>query len=154
MTILDAAKKDIGIKENPGGHGFEDKIFQAAMMESGYRMGWTWNSIVLLKWIRDAYPEKAKYLAILFEHSAVVTFRNLESAGLPVSMVPTVGALVYWQRMENGSPIWLGRAGVVSRVASDWEFYSIEGNIVVEEVPRIVEKEVFDGLKVIGFVTV
>ena len=129
MTILDAARKDLGVKESPSG-GFDNKAFEVAMVEAGYRRGWTWNSIVLFKWIRDAYPERAKYLTVLFEHSAVVTFRNLESAGFPVSMVPTLGALgVLAEDGERRSDLARTSGSRFQSTRRDWEFYSIEGNV-------------------------
>ena len=151
MTILDAAKKDLGVKEYRG--GFDNKEFEVSIKSVGWRIGWTWNSIVIGKWIKDAYPDREELVGLI-EHSAVVSFKNLEKAGLPVSMVPTLGALVYWQRIENGAAIWIGRAGVVSQVVNDYEFFSIEGNLNVQEVRRTLDNDIFDGLKVIGFVTV
>jgi surface antigen len=78
-------------------------------------------------------------------------------------MIPTTGAIVAWQRMKDGKEQWQGHIGVVSKVVSDTDFYSIEGNASnsgssngdgVYEVHRHVKKDVHDGLKVIGFIQI
>lgn len=163
MTLIEAARKDIGKKEKSGNSGFEDKQLEKAMRAVGWQPGWAWCASIQEKWIRDAYPQRADELNGFFVPSAVATFRNLKNAGFNVSMMPTEGALVFWQRMKDGVAQWQGHAGVVSQVISDTEFLSIEGNTnskgsregdSVQEKQRIVRDDVQDGLKVIGFVTI
>jgi len=162
MTLVDIARKDLGKKEKPGNTGFEDKQLEKDMIAVGWEAGWAWCAAIQEKWIKEAYPEKYESLKGMFVASAVATFRNLYKAGFPLSMVPTVGALVYWQRMHDGVAQWQGHAGVVSQVVSEKEFYSIEGNTNgsggregdgVYEKHRFV-KDVDDGLKVIGFIMI
>ena len=78
-------------------------------------------------------------------------------------MTPAVGAFVFWQRIENGHALWLGRAGIVSRVNSGIEFFAIEGDAKKEderEVSGVLERLravrtiIHDGLKVVGFIEV
>lgn len=162
MNLIEVAKKDLGKKEKDGNTGFEDKELEKAMRTVGWHPGWAWCASIQEKWIWEAYPNLKDAVSGYFVPSAVATFRNLKNAGYQVSMIPTVGALVYWQRMQDGEPQWTGHAGVVSRVISDTEFYSIEGNTnekgsregtTVLEKNRFVKK-VDDGLQVIGFITI
>lgn len=163
MTLVEAAKKDLGKKEKPGNTGFEDKDLERAMRAIGWSSGWAWCACILEKWIRDAYPHRATELNGFFVPSATATFRNLKNENFPVSMIPKEGDLVFWQRIKNGVAQWTGHAGIVSRVISDTEFYSIEGNTnekgqregtTVLEQHRFVRTDVQDGLKVMGFVTI
>lgn len=160
MNIADIARKDIGKKEKPGNTGFQDKELEARMKSVGWQVGWAWCAGIQEAWAWEAFPEKKEAIKGLFVPSAVNTFRNLTRAGYVSSMIPTVGAFVYWQRIQDGNALWQGHAGVVSKVVSDTEFYSIEGNTnsagsregdSVQEKHRFVKK-VDDGLQVIGFV--
>jgi len=161
MTLIEAARADIGEKEKPGNSGFVNPKLEAAMKAVGWAPGWAWCASIQEKWVWQAFPEKKEAVKGLFVPSAVNTYRNLVKAGYNHSMVPIAGALVYWQKMENGKELWTGHAGVVSRVVSDTEFYSIEGNTnskgsregdSVQEKNRLVRPDVKNGLKVIGFV--
>jgi hypothetical protein len=162
MTLIEAAKKDIGKKERRSNLGFEDPELEKAMKAVGWRPGWAWCASILEKWIWEAYPRMKEEVQGYFVPSAVATFRNLKNAGYEVSMTPTEGALVFWQRMQDGVAQWQGHAGVVSKVLSDIEFYSIEGNTnsagsregdSVQEKRRTVNLEITDGLRVMGFVS-
>lgn len=163
MTLVEAARADIGQKEKPGNTGFVDKKLEADMRAVGWSPGWAWCACIQEKWVWQAYPEKKEAVKGLFVPSAVNTFRNLIKAGYKHSMIPTVGALVYWQKMENGKALWTGHAGVVSNVISKTEFDSIEGNTnskgsregdSVQPKRRLVRENVSNGLKVIGFITI
>lgn len=160
--LVEIAKKDIGKKEKPGNTGFFDADLQRRMTDVGWQNGWAWCAGIQEAWVWEAYPERIEEIKGLFVPSAVNTFRNLTRAGFKHSMIPTEGALVYWQRMQDGNPLWTGHAGVVSRVVSPTEFYSIEGNTnaagsregdSVQEKHRFIAPLVHDGLRVIGFVT-
>ena len=154
MTLVEVARKDLGQAERPGQLGFADKKFAAAMADVGYIAGWSWASLVLEKWAREAMPEKAEELNGYFVAHPLATLRNLKNAGYVVTLWPTEGALVFWQRMEEGRAIWQGHAGIVSRVVSGTEFYSIEAwQDELQEMHRHVRKIVHEGLKVAGFVT-
>jgi hypothetical protein len=163
MTLIEAAKKDLGKKEKPGNTGFEDKELEKAMKAVGWAPGWAWCASIQEKWIREAFPERAADLNGFFVPSAVATFRNLKNAKFPVSLKPTEGALVFWQRMKNGVPQWQGHAGIVSKVINEIEFYSIEGNTneqgsregtTVLEKHRVINWSLQDGLKVLGFIKI
>lgn len=162
MSIVEIARRDIGKKEKPGNSGFVDPTLEARMKAVGWVPGWAWCACIQEVWAWEAYPELKDKIKGLFVPSAVNTHRNLVKAGYISSMIPTVGAFVYWQKMDDGKPLWTGHAGVVSRVIDDKEFYSIEGNTnaagsregdSVQEKHRFVNPAVKDGLKVMGFVT-
>lgn len=163
MILIDVARKDLGKKEKSGNIGFQDKQLESDMRAVGWHPGWAWCASIQEKWIWEAYPQLKDQVSGYFVPSAVATFRNLKNAGYKVSMLPTPGALVYWQRMKDGEAQWQGHAGVVSKVVSETEFYSIEGNTnsagsregdSVQEKHRVVRPDVQNGLKVIGFVTI
>lgn len=161
MKLVEAARKDLGKKEKPGNTGFEDAKLEAAMRVVGWQPGWAWCACIQEKWVWEAYPELQQKVKGLFVPSAVNTFRNLIRAGYKSTMIPEVGALVYWQKMDDGKALWQGHAGVVSEVINATTFKSIEGNTSnkgsrngdgVYELTRTVRADVQDGLKVIGFI--
>lgn len=161
--LVEIARLDLGKKERLSNTGFEDKQLEKDMLEVGWRAGWAWCASIQEKWIWAAYPELKETVQGFFVPSATATYRNLKNAGYPVSMQPKEGDLVYWQRMQDGKALWQGHAGVVSRVVSDTEFYSIEGNTnaggsregdSVQEKHRFVKADVENGLRVMGFVTI
>lgn len=161
--IVSEARKDIGKKEKPGNSGFYDQQLEKDMIAVGWSNGWAWCACILEKWIWAAYPERKEKVKGLFVPSAVNTFRNLVKAGYDHSMVPSIGTLVFWQKMEDGKPHWTGHCGVVSEVLSPTIFKSIEGNTSntgsrngdgVYELTREIKVRVNDGLKVIGFVKI
>jgi hypothetical protein len=160
--LIEAARKDIGKKEKLSNSGFEDKELERAMKAVGWAAGWAWCASIQEKWVWEAFPELKDEVHGFFVPSATATYRNLKNAGYKVSMIPTPGALVYWQRYRDGKGEWQGHAGVVSKVISDTEFYSIEGNTnaggsregdSVQEKHRFVKLDVENGLKVMGFIT-
>lgn len=162
MSLIEVARKDLGKKEKSGNIGFEDKELEKAMLAVGWHPGWAWCASIQEKWIWEAHPELKEEVMGYFVPSATATFRNLKNAGFSTSMIPSIGALVYWQRIKESEPQWTGHAGVVSKVVSDTEFYSIEGNTnsagsregdSVQEKHRYVRSDVKNGLRVIGFVT-
>ena len=162
MNIIDIARADIGKKEKPGNTGFLDTQLEKDLRAVGWEPGWAWCASIQEKWAWAAFPNLKDKIRGLFVPSAVNTFRNLVKAGYNHSLTPTPGAFVYWQRMKAGTELWQGHAGIVSKVVSDTEFYSIEGNTnaagsregdSVQEKHRFVKADVEDGLKVIGFVT-
>lgn len=161
MTLSEIARLDVGKKEKLSNSGFEDPILEQEMKAVGWEPGWSWCACIQERWVWKAFPEEKEKVKGLFVPSAVNTFRNLVKAGYKHSMIPTVDALVYWQRMQDGKAQWQGHAGVVSKVVNDHEFYSVEGNTNtagssngdgVYEKHRSVRKDVENGLKVIGFV--
>ena len=94
MNLVDVARKDIGKKELRSNFGFEDPELEKAMKAVGWRPGWAWCASIQEKWIWEAYPHLKEEVQGYFVPSAVATFRNLKNAGYPVSMKPSVGALV------------------------------------------------------------
>lgn len=162
MTLSEIARLDVGKKEKLSNTGFEDPTLEKEMKAVGWVPGWSWCACIQERWVWKAFPEEKEKVKGLFVPSAVNTFRNLVKAGYKHSMIPTVDALVYWQRIQDGKPQWTGHAGVVSKVISDREFWSVEGNTNqagssngdgVYEKHRAVRIDVQDGLKIIGFVT-
>ena len=162
MQIVEIAKQYIGKKEKPGNTGFVDPTMEKDLRAVGWQPGWAWCATFceVLAW--KAYPTMIEKLKGLFVPSAVNTFRNLQKAGYKSTMVPEVGAFVFWQRMKDGAAQWQGHCGVVSEVIDAKTFKSIEGNTNgagsregdgVYEKTRVIRK-VDDGLQVIGFIKI
>jgi hypothetical protein len=163
MRLDEVARKDLGKKEKPSNSGFQDAEMEARMKSVGWQAGWSWCACCIEMWAWEAFPDRRDKIKGLFVPSAVNTFRNLQRAGYKPTMIPTVGAIVAWQRMQDGVPQWMGHIGVVSKAISDTEFWSIEGNASnkgsangdgVYEVHRHVKTDVYDGLKVLGFIQI
>jgi hypothetical protein len=162
MKIIEVAKKYNGFKEKPGNTGFIDKEHEKKMRAVGWVPGHAWCAYQIEAWFAEAYPERANELKSLMVPSAVNTHRNLVRAGYKSTMVPEVGAFVFWQRMKDGLGQWTGHAGLVIEVKDNVNFVSIEGNtngagsregdgVYIKN--RVVRK-VEDGLQVIGFIKV
>jgi hypothetical protein len=163
MQIVEIAKQYIGKKEKPGNTGFVDPVMEKDMKAVGWEAGWAWCAgfIEMICW--KAYPIRIAELKGHFVPSAVNTYRNLLKAGYKTSMVPEVGAFVFWQRVKDGMGQWQGHCGIVSEVTDSKTFKSIEGNTNgagsregdgVYEKQRTVKADVQDGLKVIGFIKI
>jgi hypothetical protein len=163
MQIVEIAKQYVGKKEKSGNIGFVDSQMEKDMRAVGWQPGWAWCSSFAELILWKAYPNRINELKGFFVPSAVNTFRNLTKAGYKTSMVPTVGSFVFWQRMKDGNSQWTGHAGIVVEVINEKEFKSVEGNTNgagsregdgVYLKTRVVNPNVEDGLKVIGFVTI
>lgn len=161
MNLVEVAKADIGKKEKSGNSGFYDPLLEKEMRAVGWVPGYAWCACILEKWVWQAHPELKDKVKGLFVPSAVGTYKQLVGAGYQRSMVPEVGSLVFWQKMDDGKALWTGHCGIVSSVTSPTTFLSIEGNTnssgsregdSVQEKARRVNPEVTDGLKVIGFI--
>lgn len=159
MKIIDTAKKYLGQKEQ-GNNAFSDaNELGKKLHAAGQRDGEAWCAYFGEAMCNEAYPEKGMDIAKLFSASAVSTFKNLVAAGLPVTAVPRLGAIVIWQRYEAGKPGWQGHLGIVSKVNGSM-FSSIEGNSnaagsrdsdsVVENSRSLYYKDT--GLNVMGFI--
>lgn len=163
MTLSEVARLDIGQKEKPGNSGFIDQQLEKDMRAVGWAPGWSWCACIVEKWIWKAFPNRIQELKGIFVPSAVQTFKNLKQAGYSVSMIPTVGSIVFWQHMSGGKAEWTGHTGVVVEATNSTTFKSVEGNtnangsrngdgVYLKD--RTVKLDVQDGLKVIGFVMI
>ena len=74
MTLLEAARKDLGQEEKRGQYGFKDDLFEAALVDVGWSPGWAWDSFILEKWVRQALPKRAADLNGFFVASAMELF--------------------------------------------------------------------------------
>lgn len=161
MNLVEVAKADIGKKEKSGNSGFYDSLLEKEMRAVGWVPGYAWCACILEKWVWQAHPELKEQVKGLFVPSAVNTYKNLVGAGYDRTMIPEVGRLVFWQKMDDGHALWQGHCGIVSEVINDTEFKSIEGNTnsagsregdSVQLKSRRVNLQITDGLKVIGFI--
>jgi hypothetical protein len=163
MQIVEIAKQYIGKKEKSGNTGFVDPQHEKELREVGWIAGHSWCAYQIEAWAWKAHPTRIAELKGHFVPSAVNTYRNLLKAGYKTSMVPEVGAFVFWQRVKDGMGQWQGHCGIVSEVTDSKTFKSIEGNTNgagsregdgVYEKQRTVKADVQDGLKVIGFIKI
>lgn len=158
--VVSIAKKYLGEREESGNMGFKNPEFEAKMKAVGFQDGHAWCCLYAEMVFKEALPEKFKELDKLFSASCVQTFKNFENAKYPVHALPRPGYLVLWQSIKEGKPQPTGHAGIVTSLKSTWEFSSIEGNtseagsregVIVGINERKVLKDVWNGLKVIGF---
>lgn len=164
MVVSEVARKYIGQTEKPGNAGFNDAVFEAKMAAVGFISGHAWCSYFAELVFKEALPHKFAELDKLFSAGTIQTYRNFKEAGYPVSLTPKVDDLVIWQNYKNNKPLMTGHAGIVSFSAVDgWHFRSIEGNtskgksregFIVAEHERSVLRDVKNGLKVLGFITI
>lgn len=163
QKILDVARKYIGQKELTGNIFKDDTELGAKLHAAGQKDGDPWCALFCEVVFKEAFPERFKELDVLFSSSAVKTFKNFRDAAYSIGELPSVGWLVVWRKYVKGQPEWQGHIGIVSKVNADGTFESIEGNtntegsregIEVAERPHRLNKDVNDGLRVIGFVKV
>ncbi len=161
--IVENAITYLGEHELAGNSGFVNPLFEAEMKEEGWQKGWSWCCLFTKVVFKNVYPERAAELDKLFSPSCVKTYQNFKEAGHPISELPQVGYLVLWQSMKDGKPQATGHAGIVTHLRSSWEFDSIEGNtseagsregVVVAINHRKTIKDVWEGIKIIGFVSI
>lgn len=168
MKPSEFAAKFIGQKELQNNTWTDDtelgRLLHAAGQKSGEAYCAYFAEAVFKK---TCQPKQVKELDDLFNASAVQTFKNFEKAGYITGELPAVDWLVIWQLQKDGMPSWKGHAGIVSSVnANDkYLFESIEANTtdgtkenrdggVVARKPHRVNKDVQNGLKVLGFVKI
>lgn len=160
---VEVAQKYLGQKELPNNVFNDESDFGKKLHAVGQQDGMAWCALFMELVFKEAYPEKFKEFDKLFSASAVQTYKNFEKAAYPLNELPRVGNLVIWQKMLEGKPQWQGHAGIVVELKSSWEFKSIEGNtneaasregntVALKE--RKVLKDVWNGLKVLGFVQI
>jgi hypothetical protein len=161
--VVEIALQYVGERELPGNVFDPASDFGKKLHAVGQRDGDPWCALFTELVFKEAYPEKVKEFDKLFSASAVQTYKNFEKAAYPLNNLPREGNLVIWQKQIEGKPQWQGHAGIVYRLKSSWEFESIEGNTneaggregtSVQIKERKVLKDVWNGLKVLGFVQV
>lgn len=165
--ITDIAHRYIGQEEKPNNSGFEDAAFEADMERVGWTEGEAWcASFAKLVWWETYKNDPLRLLQVerLFSKSAVQTYRNFDASnwktqnrdGSPI-VIPQVGALAVWQFGEGPK----GHIGIVTKVVSQTEFETVEGNtddkggregVKVAFRRRIVRRTWGDGLNLLGFV--
>lgn len=128
-AIIKVANNYLGLKEIPQNQGFQDKQFEAKMVQIGWRKGWAWCAMFAKLVWNEAYfslygEEKAKYAIKNFSPNSQKTFRNFQGNDFKSYPKPKEGAIVIWK--HEGSK---GHTGIVVNVDSlTWNFTSIEGN--------------------------
>lgn len=164
---VEVALQYVGQKELPSNFFDPDSDFGKKMKAVGHNQGDAWCALFAELVFKEAYPEKFADLDKLFSASAVQTYKNFthkeNGKGYSENGLPEVGNLVIWQLYKEGQPQWQGHAGIVHSLKSTWEFTSIEGNtneagsregVTVAIKERKVLKDVWNGLKVLGFIRI
>jgi len=162
MTPTEVALKYVGQKELPNNVFSPDSDFGKKLHAAGQRDGDAWCALFCEMVFKEAYPARFAEFDKLFSASAVQTYKNFtRGGGYMENNLPKEGNLVIWQMQKDGKPQWQGHAGIVYQLKSSWEFTSIEGNtnasggregIEVAIKERKVLKDVFNGLKILGFI--
>lgn len=162
---VEVALQYVGQKELPGNMFDPNSDFGKKMKAVGHQDGNAWCSLFTELVFKEAYPEKFAEFDKMFSASAVQTYKNFthkeKGHGYMEHALPKEGCLVIWQLIKDGQPQWQGHAGIVHSLKSTWEFTSIEGNtneqgsregVTVALKERKVLKDVWNGLKVLGFI--
>jgi len=161
MKIIDVARKYLNQKEEARNVFNIDTPLARLVKQAGQKNGEAWCCYFAEGVCVEAYPEKREILTTLFSASTIKTFENFRAAGFVISPVPVLGAIVIWQRWQDGVKTWKGHAGIVSKVVTATRvFFSIEGNTnsagsregdsVQEKERLITHRET--GLNVLGFI--
>lgn len=161
---VEVALKYVGQKELDGNIFSDSTDFGKKMHAVGQRDGDAWCALFCELVFKEAYPEKFAELDKLFSASAVQTYKNfIKAGGYMENNLPKEGNLAVWQTQKDGKPQWTGHAGIVHTLKSTWEFTCIEGNtnaeggregVTVAIKERKVLKDVWNGLKVLGFIQI
>lgn len=160
MKQVVVALKYLGQSELAGNTFTDDTPLGKLVLAAGQKKGEAWCAYFAEGVFCEAYPEKAAAYRKLFSSGAVKTLNNFKDAGYTVFQKPSEGALVIWQKFDNGKPGWEGHIGIVKEVLDDGVFVSIEGNTTKagsrEGTTVLLKtrstKQVAKGLNVIGFV--
>lgn len=162
--VVEVALKYVGQKELPSNVFSPDTDFGKKMKAVGHQDGHAWCSLFCELVFKEAFPARFAELDKLFSASAVQTYKNFtRGGGYLENRMPKEGNLVIWQLQKDGKPQWQGHAGIVYELKSSWEFTSIEGNTselgsregtIVGIQNRKVLKDVWNGLKILGFIQI
>lgn len=162
--VVETALKYVGQKEMTGNVFSNDSDFGKKLHAVGQKDGDPWCALFCELVFKEAYPERFAELDKLFSASAVQTYKNFtRGGGYMENNLPKEANLVIWQMYKDGKPQWQGHAGIVYQLKSTWEFTSIEGNtneagsregVTVAIKDRKVLKDVWNGLKVLGFIQI
>lgn len=161
---VETALKYVGEKELSGNIFSDDSDFGRKLHACGQKDGDPWCALFCELVFKESYPERFQEFDKIFSASAVQTYKNFyKGGGYMLNNLPKEGTMVIWQMMKDGKPQWQGHAGIVYQLQSTWEFTSIEGNtnasggregveVAIKE--RKVLKDVWNGLKILGFIQV
>jgi len=160
--VVEVALKYVGQKELPNNVFSKESDFGKKLHAVGQKDGDPWCALFCEMVFKEAFPARFAELDKLFSASAVQTYKNFtRGGGYMENRMPKEGNLVIWQLQKDGKPQWQGHAGIVYQLKSSWEFTSIEGNtnasggregVEVAIKDRKVLKDVWNGLKVLGFI--
>jgi len=161
---IETALKYVGQKELPNNVFSDASDFGKKLHGAGQKDGDPWCALFVEMVFKEAFPERFAEFDKLFSASAVQTYKNFQKGGgYMFNQLPKEGNIVIWQKYVDGKPQWQGHAGIVYQLKSSWEFTSIEGNTneaggregtSVQIKDRKVIKDVWNGLKVLGFIQV
>ena len=162
--VVEVALKYVGQRELPNNVFDPESDFGKKLHAAGQKDGDPWCALFCELVFKEAYPERFAELDKLFSASAVQTYKNFtKGGGYMEHNLPKEGTLCIWQKYVEGKPQWQGHAGIVYELKSSWEFTCIEGNTneqgsregtSVQVKDRKVLKDVWNGLKVLGFIQV
>lgn len=158
------ALKYVGMTELPGNRFTDETSLGRMLKAAGQKDGESWCCYFCEGVMVEAFPQFEKILRKLFSANCVQTLKNFEKAGFPILPLPKVGTVMIMQRMVNGQPQTKGHAGIPYKLLNSWEFECIEGNSndeggregyeVAHQPKRQTKKDVWNGLKIVGFIDI
>lgn len=154
----------VGMTELSGNRFTDDTILGKMLHAAGQKNGESWCCYFCEGVFKEALPEHFKLLDKLFSANCVQTFKNFEKEKFPILPLPKPGTLMIMQRFIKGQPQTTGHAGIPYKLNNSWEFQCIEGNSndegsangyeVAHQLNRKTIKNVWTGLKIIGFIDI
>jgi hypothetical protein len=167
MSVIDIAKKYIGIEELPQNSGWSDQAFQKKMEEVGWQKTQAYCSYFCELCYKEANQKEWWKLEKLFHGSAVQTLKNFKAAGYQILDKPFVGGLVIYQTYKGGKPDWTGHAAICFEVIDDVWYRTYDANTtpdgktgdqrngyIITPKKKKLKKDVTDGLRFIGCIKI
>jgi hypothetical protein len=164
MTLSEAARKYVGMKEIPG-NKFDDKNPLGHMLHmAGQKDGESWCCYFGEGCTVEAFPHAEEKIRKEFSANSVQCFKNLVAAGHKVTAYPVPNSICFMQKYVHGEPTMQGHTYVVVKnlIGSNLQHETIEGNgsqqgsregdLVANNTRPVIHTD--DGLVTLGFVQV
>ncbi len=127
MTLIEVAKKEIGVKEDPIGSNCGARIEEYQRAVDGRANAESWCMCFVQFLVKEV--EKAnKVKSLLFRSESCMTVWERS----PIEMrreSPSPGCIAIWQLGNSRA----GHTGIVTEVLKDGKFTSVEGNTTIDK---------------------
>jgi hypothetical protein len=129
MTLIEVAKKYLGMAEKPGNVFDESTSLGKIVKKAGQKDGEPWCCYYQEAIFCEAYPKIEALLRKLFSANCFQTYVNFFFSGkFKVYSYPVVGGLILFQMKKEGQLLTTGHAALCIGVTSKTQFTTNEGN--------------------------